>query len=288
MPTPPRKGESKDKFISRCISYIVKKEGKPQKQAVAICHNMWRNKKMSENEDNEEYQEFTLEFPMTKNPVIVTVEESDMKKTTTHSPNEGDVRAVGVIGDRFYQGKFLPAKELEKVYKSWERTLHDINHMGTTHLMGLGVTSDIRFFVGYQKNVTYDLETKKVSMDIHVNDGTLYAEAWRGYVNLCEEAGKIPNVSIAFLGKVGTMKAKDLPKGVNYSEYGLKENDIIEYIYDIRPQALSTVLKGACNDKDGCGIKSCKTDKNILSDEDYEKRRQELIKKLIEEENKDE
>ena len=120
MPEKPRKGESKDKFISRCISYIVKKEGKPQKQAVAICHNMWRNKKMSENEDNEEYQEFTLEFPMTKNPVIVTVEESDMKKTTTHSPNEEDVQAIGVIGNRFYQGKFLPAKELEKVYKNWE------------------------------------------------------------------------------------------------------------------------------------------------------------------------
>jgi hypothetical protein len=37
----PRKGESKKNFISRCISTVVK-EGKEQKQAVAICTSIWR------------------------------------------------------------------------------------------------------------------------------------------------------------------------------------------------------------------------------------------------------
>jgi len=292
MPTPPKKGESKDKFISRCISYIVKKEGKPQKQAIAICNSMWRRRKMNENEDNEEYKEFTFICPITTYHAVKPIkqENNEDNKKVIYKESDETRHAVAIIGDRFYKGKFLPAKELEKVYPKWKGTLHDINHMGTTHLMGLGVVSDIRFFVGYQKNVTYDSKTKKVSMDIKGNEKTLYGKAWRGYVNLCEEAGKIPNVSIAFQGKLGTMKAKDLPEDVNYSDYGLKEDDIIEYIYDIRPQALSTVHSGACNDEDGCGIgiKNCETDKCDLSDEDYEKRRQELIKKLIEEEKKDE
>lgn len=42
MPTP-RKGESKDKFVSRCIRQ-VRKEGKKQEQAVAQCLNTWRRR----------------------------------------------------------------------------------------------------------------------------------------------------------------------------------------------------------------------------------------------------
>jgi len=44
MPTPPKRGESQNTFLSRCISYIVKHEGKSSKQASAICYFMWRNK----------------------------------------------------------------------------------------------------------------------------------------------------------------------------------------------------------------------------------------------------
>ncbi len=36
--------ENKDAFISRCISETTK-EGKPQKQAAAICHNIWKHTK---------------------------------------------------------------------------------------------------------------------------------------------------------------------------------------------------------------------------------------------------
>lgn len=44
MPIPkPRKGEKKQKFISRCIRFLVK-EGRSQKQASAICYTTWRKK----------------------------------------------------------------------------------------------------------------------------------------------------------------------------------------------------------------------------------------------------
>lgn len=50
MPTP-RKDEKKSEFISRCIEYVVEKEGKKQEQAVAICHSIWKNKKEKKNEN---------------------------------------------------------------------------------------------------------------------------------------------------------------------------------------------------------------------------------------------
>ena len=36
----PNKGEQKDEFLSRCISYVIN-EGKETEQAVAICNSLW-------------------------------------------------------------------------------------------------------------------------------------------------------------------------------------------------------------------------------------------------------
>jgi len=161
-------------------------------------------------------------------------------------------RAVALIGDRFYQGVFLSAIELEKAHKMWENSLHDINHAGTG-MPGL-LLPDIKNFIGYNTNVVYNSETRAVSMDIHICDNTQYASAWRGYVELCELAGQTPNVSVSFLAKTKYVRASDLPKGVNYQAYGYSEGDMVLYVYDIKPQALSTVFRGVCNDKNGCGI----------------------------------
>lgn len=42
--TKPRKGEGKNEFISRCVSQLIKEEGREQKQALAICYSYWRRK----------------------------------------------------------------------------------------------------------------------------------------------------------------------------------------------------------------------------------------------------
>lgn len=44
MPSPPRKGESQQDFISRCISYLRKREGKSADQAAGQCYGMWRSR----------------------------------------------------------------------------------------------------------------------------------------------------------------------------------------------------------------------------------------------------
>ena len=38
----PEKGESKEEYISRCIPYMISKEGKEKDQAVAMCYSFWK------------------------------------------------------------------------------------------------------------------------------------------------------------------------------------------------------------------------------------------------------
>lgn len=45
MPSPPKKGENKEAFMSRCYSHFAKKEKGTTKEKVgAICNSMWERK----------------------------------------------------------------------------------------------------------------------------------------------------------------------------------------------------------------------------------------------------
>lgn len=234
-----------------------------------------------EGNENEEYKQFSLSVPMSKvEGKRINYDCQDCEDGEYEIEEDG--RAVALVGDRFYHGHFFPASELKKAYHKWENTLHDINHQGTTDARGMMLSSNILYFVGYNKNVSYDEDSKKMSMDIVINDNTLYASAWRGYVDLCEKAGQTPNVSISFKAKTGMMRASDLPEGIDYKQYGYSEDDMIPYFYDVRPDALSTVFKGACSDTDGCGIgKQCsESDGEDSENEELEKQKEEIIKWL--------
>jgi len=42
MPAPPKPGESKTTFLSRCMEYMhTNEKGKPDAQKAAICYSMW-------------------------------------------------------------------------------------------------------------------------------------------------------------------------------------------------------------------------------------------------------
>lgn len=236
---------------------------------------------------SDEYEIFTCESGRltvcTSCATEETICEMENKQTDLNT-----YKATMIKGNDFYHGCYLPANELEKAYSGWEGTLHDINHMGTTHLMGLGATSDIRFFVGYQDNVKYDPDKKVATCDVHVDENTQYGKTQKAYLNLCKKAGQTPNVSVTFLAKRGVAKAKDMIS--NYSEFGYKETDNITYIKDIKPVAMSTVLQGVCDDKKGCGIQNkCsakesvipeKTEEEIKQEKLYEEERQKLIEEL--------
>jgi len=214
---------------------------------------------------SDEYENFSFNVRLTTKKEKVELECKDCEEKKYEMKES---RAVALIGDRFYHGAFLPAKELEKAHAMWENTLHDINHQGTTDVRGMYAQSNILYFIGYNDNVTYDKKSKSMSMDIHVCDNTHYASAWKGYVELCEKSGQTPNVSVSFRAKTKSMKVSKLPEGVDYKQYGLSEEDSVVYIYDMIPEALSTVFQGACNDKDGCGIgKSCSVEEDASPEE---------------------
>lgn len=45
MPTP-KKGESENSFVNRCVPYVLKEgAAKSKEQAVAMCHRLYKNQK---------------------------------------------------------------------------------------------------------------------------------------------------------------------------------------------------------------------------------------------------
>ena len=199
-------------------------------------------------EDKEQLITCTVRLIRNPEPLPVTPE-ALVSASAQESP-----RAVALKGDAFINGIFIPAEELEKNVQAWEGTLHDINHKGTGLMPG---TADITYFVGWNSNVKYDPTSKSLSMDINISDKTQYAAAWHGYVDVCESSGQTPNVSVSFYAKTKRVRASDLPSGVDYKVLGYSAEDTVLSVYNIRPQALSTVFEGACNDKEGCGIGKC-------------------------------
>lgn len=54
MPTPPKDNETREQFISRCMS-VMHGEGKyPKDQQAAICISMWNRKKKSAKAESKE------------------------------------------------------------------------------------------------------------------------------------------------------------------------------------------------------------------------------------------
>lgn len=208
---------------------------------------------------------------------------TDIKKTNL----------VAIIGDRFMNGGFVSVAELEKCYKKWEGTLHDINHMGT-HTGFFLMQSDITYFIGYHRNVKFDKANKSVSMELVIHNKTKFAQAWEGFVELCEMAGQIPNVSVTYYGKQEFVLAKNLPPEADWEKEGYGKDDLVPVLVEIKPVCVSTVLEGRCNDKDGCGIRNalnakcgstsgeCDPCLDKALDDKLEERRQELIKRIKE------
>lgn len=186
--------------------------------------------------------------------VMIPVEK---KYENDEEPQGKKTNMIAVIGDRFMNGGFLPNDVLQKSYKQWNGTLHDINHMGTSTGFFL-IQTDITYFVGYHKNVKFDKNTKAVSMELVIHNRTKFAEAWQAYVELCELAGQIPNVSVTYFAERKFVPTSELPKEADWKKEGYGKDDLIPVLTNIIPFCVSTVLQGRCGDKDGCGLReSC-------------------------------
>lgn len=171
---------------------------------------------------------------------------------------EEGYRIVAVVGDMFLNGVYLPDSVLVDSVAAWEGTLHDINHMGTNAGMG----ADITQFVGYHTNVKYDKDTKQLSMTIVPQEGARFTSEWEAYLQLVKSAGKTVNVSTAFRASAQTIPMAEFESqyGGKAEEYGYRAGSMIPVFEKIEPVAVSTVLEGACSDKDGCGFVNTEED----------------------------
>jgi hypothetical protein len=67
IPDPPRKNETQQAFISRCISFMTKNnEGRTPTQRAAVCYQMWRDRNKSKkgdcmSDETEEQKKFIKE-----------------------------------------------------------------------------------------------------------------------------------------------------------------------------------------------------------------------------------
>jgi hypothetical protein len=272
-PAPPRKGETQKQFLARCHSYMAKHHPEmPPKQRSAICYDMWRKHRGGTKPNGEI---FTCEAEF-----IMTPEKMQTNDDGTESVIPAR-RMIAIIGDRFMNGGFFSFDELKKCWKDWDHSLHDINHMGTSTGFFL-MQQDITYFIGYHSNLKLDADAKSLSMDINIVDETKYAAAWKGFITLCEKAGKTPNVSVTYIAKRKFITASELPANIPWKAAGFGKDDLVPILYEVRPVCVSTVFMGRCSDKDGCGIAAdCECGACYYpDDETFKKEIEEKIKRI--------
>jgi len=179
----------------------------------------------------------------------------------SESDDEYVVKGVVLMkGDIFYQGDFVPWDVIKAAGMSANPTqIHDLNHQGTGYPMPNGqmVPSDISYIVGYQDNIHVNEQEKSLLVDVHIQKDAPMANSWKSYYDISAKAGRMPNVSAFGFKRMTLVKAKNLP--VDYASFGLKGHETVVSLTYMDLVAGSTVYRGACNDKDGCGmpIKAC-------------------------------
>lgn len=271
----PKPGQTRADFISYCIPIVHKEHPKwSMKKVKAVCYSIWRRHHKNDDtefigftENGDEIIKFTDDAIYLSSPIPLSVTPSGTNDKNDDLPNPNKKHMIAVIGDRFMAGGWLSAEVLQKDYKDWENSLHDLNHMGTSTGFFL-IQSDISYFVGWHSNVQYDKKTKSVSMDLNIEPEVPRSVEWKGYIKLCENANRIPNVSVTYYGTRKYIPAKDLPKEADWKKEGYGKEDLVPVLTEIKPFCVSTVLRGRCDDKGGCGIKntSCECDSCKVED----------------------
>ena len=210
------------------------------------------------------------------------------------SKKDGYYPAVAVIGDRFYHGnKFLPFEEIKKTFTGMDGSWHDMNHWGTNYFQILG--SNIEWIVGHNDGTYIDEDLKQMVTAVFIENSAAKSDVFNGFMNICRNANRVPNVSVSFWADKTIKQVKDLTEEVDIPD-GMHDDDEIFYLHTLEWKALSTVLEGACNDGDGCGIgifknqvKTTNVDNNSISIQiEHNDELNSLIKEILKEKIKKE
>lgn len=281
-----KKSESKKDYIARCVPYVIKNEGAKPGEAWQKCNGMYEqhkkkgtqyslselrqliriakaNNKQLEKSHSEintyeegKYYEFTFNASLSDVLKDVSSNDDKINELVNSAISDNGYSMTIVVGNRFMHGIWISASEIKQIYKGWNGTLHDINHMGSGYMAGFSVVpSDISYIVGYQDSLTFDESTNEVKANLHIEKNAPKFNVWKNYMDICAKINRIPNVSMFVYGKIKYVQASEMPMECNYKENGFSENDLIPCMIDILPYMVSTVTRGTCDDKKGCGIK---------------------------------
>jgi ribosomal protein L13E len=271
-----KKGESRKDYVNRCIPHVMKKEGLDRNAAAGKCNGMYKQHKKKGTQYTVEELKGKEAREADARRLGISLEEYD-KSISEQSfmfecenvdfffnadgkfdfANNKGYNLVIMKANSFMRGIYMSRDMVKKIYKGWNNTPHDINHMGTGYQMGFSVIpSNIEYVVGYQDKLQYDNPSGEVRATVHVDDKSPKYDAWESYVRICESMGRTPNVSMFVKGKLNYLEARNLPKDSHYHSAGYKADDLVPCMDITETVAVSTVFTGACNDKDGCGIKN--------------------------------
>lgn len=179
---------------------------------------------------------------------------------------EGAIAAIAMKGDTFWNNgrtrEFSTAQGLSEGYKSMDKTFHDLDHGANP---GIGIHIRIEDIVGYHDFTEYNPATKEMIIYIYPEENMQAYPNWRAFMDLCERAGKNPNVSVEYMSTDIQQKASELGDLVDYKAAGFKDDDMIWVEQSYRFLGAATVNIGACNDSDGCGIINQNNEDNIGS-----------------------
>jgi hypothetical protein len=267
----PRKGENRQDFANRCIPYLIREGKHPntkkgRKQAAGECYGIydnWKKKQKKQKSTREElinagYVPIVFHNIVGQQELFRYDEEMMIAAEINTEEIEGIkhdvVEIIAAMGDMFYQRVFVSKELLKKIATKWNGTIHDISHLATNY--GLFGTENLEWVVGFHKKAKYDNSLGGVRMTAYISHDSPKYKAWRNYVDICKAADRTPNTSIYGYAKYGMLDASELPKGTKIPEGAKDSQGNVIYLKDLQPAAVTTCLRGKCDDKDGCGIES--------------------------------
>jgi hypothetical protein len=246
-----KQGESESDWMKRCVPYLENNEGKDHKQAVAQCINMykeWREK----NKATADYYESKGYKPV----VFVGSEVSiDNNVKEINGVKYDVVKAVAAKSNIFYQNVWVNDSVLRNSVSQWEGTYNDFSHMATDYPHPFYPTGveNIEYITGFNSKGEYDESIGGVTVEMNISHNAPKYSAWKSFYDITLAAGKIPNVSIFGFANYKVIETKELPSGTVIPK-GVSFNDKVVAMTEFKPIALTTCLKGKCDDKAGCGI----------------------------------
>jgi len=241
----PKDYDNREDFMRDCIPIRIK-EGDDQKRAVAICSSMW--KRRNQGVDNTEKIESCVGEVLKRNPDLK--EEHAYKICSTlHndkrlSKKESNKQFLNICLDSFKEGKFSDVYEVTAVVSN-TLLLHD---------NGTGVfipDSELEKAVETLNGALFNYDHKEEKIigtvfNAHKEDNKakayvrVFDKLAREHIKTKLKSGEVPNVSVGLWGET-------------YSTVNLGDKTI-DIMYDVEFVHLSLVEKGACSEKEGCGI----------------------------------